>query len=233
MIAARWKRWEPFVRMQQLRAPQYNAVIASADSCRLRQRHTEHIVAMMREGITMCLIRRHRLDDPRITDETRAVLVAAATERRKTARPSRRDNLATLINLASFGPAALTDRQGIEESLQAASQAAQVVTPPQDLQQTIQSIQKLVSDHFYLRELRDLDLKVRSHRQVFAFPRQLAMYIARLITGASLQEIGRQFGGRHHTTVLHSINKIEELRRSDEALNTTITGLMDAVIMQT
>jgi chromosomal replication initiation ATPase DnaA len=41
-----------------------------------------------------------------------------------------------------------------------------------------------------------------------------------------LQEIGRQFGGRHHTTVLHSIKKIEELRRSDEALNRTITRLM-------
>jgi len=208
--------------MQQLRAPQYNAVVASADSCRLRHRHTEHIVAMMREGISMRLIRRRRLDDPRITDETRSVLVQAVMERRKTARPSGRDNLATLINLASFGPAALTDRQGSEESLQAPSQAAQVVTPPQDLQQTIQSIQKLVSDHFYLRELRDPDLKVRSHRQVFAFPRQLAMYIARQTTGASLQEIGRQFDGRHHTTVIHSINKIEEMRRTDEALNHVI-----------
>ena len=53
------------------------------------------------------------------------------------------------------------------------------------------------------------------------------MYVARQVTAASLQEIGQQFGGMHHTTVLHSINKIEELRRSDRALNLTITQLMD------
>jgi len=54
------------------------------------------------------------------------------------------------------------------------------------------------------------------------------MYIARQLTGASLQEIGREFGGRHYNTVLHSIDKIEEVRRSDKALNLTIMGLMDA-----
>jgi len=59
------------------------------------------------------------------------------------------------------------------------------------------------------------------------------MYIARQLTGASLQEIGRQFGGRHYTTVLHSINKIETMRRTDEALNRTITRLVNAVVEQT
>jgi chromosomal replication initiator protein len=49
------------------------------------------------------------------------------------------------------------------------------------------------------------------------------------LTTASLPEIGRQFGGKHHTTVLHSINKIEELRRSDKDLNRIITRLMDAL----
>jgi chromosomal replication initiator protein len=44
-----------------------------------------------------------------------------------------------------------------------------------------------------------------------------------------LPEIGRQFGGKHHTTVLHSINKIEEMRRSDKDLNRVITRLMDAL----
>ena len=59
------------------------------------------------------------------------------------------------------------------------------------------------------------------------------MYITRQLTGASLQEIGREFGGRHHTTVLHSINKIEEMRRTDEALNRTMTQLMGAFAAQT
>ena len=55
------------------------------------------------------------------------------------------------------------------------------------------------------------------------------MYIVKQLTTASLPEIGRQFGGKHHTTVLHSINKIEELRRSDKDWNRTITRLMDAL----
>ena len=55
------------------------------------------------------------------------------------------------------------------------------------------------------------------------------MYIVKQLTTASLPEIGHQFGGKHHTTVLHSINKIEEMRRSDKDLNRTITRLMDAL----
>jgi len=54
------------------------------------------------------------------------------------------------------------------------------------------------------------------------------MYIARQLTGASLQEIGREFGARHHTTLLHFINRIEAMRRSDKGLNSTITRLVDA-----
>jgi chromosomal replication initiator protein len=56
------------------------------------------------------------------------------------------------------------------------------------------------------------------------------MYIARQLSGAALQEIGREFGGRHHTTVLHSINRIERLCSGDNAPNTTIRRLMDACV---
>jgi chromosomal replication initiator protein len=97
----------------------------------------------------------------------------------------------------------------------------------------IESIRRQVCEHFYLREMRDPELTVRTHRRSYVLPRQIAMYIARQLTGASLQEIGRQFGRRHHTTVLHSINKIEEMRRTDEALNWTITQLMDAFAART
>jgi len=69
---------------------------------------------------------------------------------------------------------------------------------------------------------------VRSQRRAYVLPRQIAMYIARQLTGASLQEISREFGGRHYTTVLHSIKKVEEMRRTDEALNRTITLLISA-----
>jgi len=96
----------------------------------------------------------------------------------------------------------------------------------QEKRVTIEVIQKRVSEHFNLREQ---DLKVRSNTRAIAFPRQVAMYIVKQLTTASLPEIGRQFGGKHHTTVLHSINKIEEMRRSDKELNRTITRLMDAL----
>jgi chromosomal replication initiator protein len=58
----------------------------------------------------------------------------------------------------------------------------------------------------------------------------MATCVSGPLTTASLQEIGRAFGGRHHTTVLHSINKIERLRSADNALNTTIRRLMDACV---
>jgi chromosomal replication initiator protein len=54
------------------------------------------------------------------------------------------------------------------------------------------------------------------------------MFIVKQLTSASLPEIGRQFGGKHHTTVLHSINKIESLRHSDKDLNKTINRLLDS-----
>ena len=74
---------------------------------------------------------------------------------------------------------------------------------------------------------------MRTNRRAYVLPRQIAMYIARQLTGASLQEIGREFGDRHHTTVLHAINKIGEMRRTNEALNSTIARLMSAVVAQT
>jgi chromosomal replication initiator protein len=55
------------------------------------------------------------------------------------------------------------------------------------------------------------------------------MYLAKQLTEASLPEIGRQFGGKHHTTVMHSIAKIDEHRRSDKDMNRTINKLMETL----
>ena len=60
--------------------------------------------------------------------------------------------------------------------------------------------------------------------------RQIAMYIARQLTGATLEEIGREFGGRHHTTVLHSIEKVQAMRRSDSTLDCAIRGWLTHLI---
>ncbi len=115
---------------------------------------------------------------------------------------------------------------GATVSLATAQQVLRNIIASQEKRVTIEVIQKRVSEHFNLREQ---DLKVRSNTRAIAFPRQVAMYIVKQLTTASLPEIGRQFGGKHHTTVLHSINKIEEMRRSDKELNRTITRLMDAL----
>jgi hypothetical protein len=58
-------------------------------------------------------------------------------------------------------------------------------------------------------------------------PRQIAMYLAKQMTEASLPEIGRQFGNKHHTTVMHSIAKIDEQRRTDKDLHRTLNKLQD------
>jgi chromosomal replication initiator protein len=71
-------------------------------------------------------------------------------------------------------------------------------------------------------------IKQKSNRREIARPRQIAMYLAKELTQASLPEIGRAFGGKHHTTVLHSINRIEELRQKDMDLNRLIHSIIDS-----
>jgi len=114
---------------------------------------------------------------------------------------------------------------GAATNLATAQQVLRNIIATQEKRITIDLIQKKVGEQFGLREQ---DLKMRSNSKAIAFPRQIAMYLVKQLTSASLPEIGRQFGGKHHTTVLHSIHKIDALRRSDKDLNRTINKLMDA-----
>ncbi len=77
---------------------------------------------------------------------------------------------------------------------------------------TIDEIIRKVSDHYNLR-MSDL-LSARRARAV-ARPRQVAMYLSKMLTSRSLPDIGRRFGGRDHTTVIHAVKKIEELKKTD------------------
>ena len=72
-------------------------------------------------------------------------------------------------------------------------------------------------------------LKSKNNSRAVAYPRQIAMYLAKELTTASLPQIGREFGGKHHTTVLHSVNKIGELRKADRDLNRLINKLSDTL----
>jgi chromosomal replication initiator protein len=121
---------------------------------------------------------------------------------------------------------AYTSLVGSEISLPIAHQVLKDVLESQDHRVSIESIQKRVADHFGLRPQ---DLKLRSNSKGIAFPRQVCMYLVKQLTSASLPEIGRQFGGKHHTTVIHSINKIESLRRADKELNRTLSRLLDSL----
>ncbi len=125
-----------------------------------------------------------------------------------------------LIRLIAF--ASLT---GADVNLATAQQVLKNIIEIQEKKVTIEQIQKRVGEHFGLRAQ---DLKIRSNSKVIAFPRQVAMFLVKQLTSASLPEIGRQFGGKHHTTVLHSIHKIETLRRADKDLNKTINRLLDS-----
>jgi len=122
---------------------------------------------------------------------------------------------------------AYTSLTGAEINLGNAQQALKNILDTQEKKVTIELIQKRVGEHFGLRVQ---DLKVRSNSKAIAFPRQVAMYLVKQLTSASLPEIGRQFGGKHHTTVLHSINKIDILRRSNKDLNRTINKLLDSFV---
>jgi|HubBroStandDraft_2_1064218.scaffolds.fasta_scaffold01081_3 chromosomal replication initiator protein len=89
---------------------------------------------------------------------------------------------------------------------------------------TIESIQKAVAEQFGLRLV---EIKAKNNSRSIVYPRQIAMYLAKHLTEASLPEIGRQFGGKHHTTVLHSVDKIERMRKDDKDLNRLLNKLTE------
>ncbi|MBI4594185.1 MAG: chromosomal replication initiator protein DnaA [Candidatus Rokubacteria bacterium] len=91
---------------------------------------------------------------------------------------------------------------------------------------TIEQVQRKVCDVFGVKLS---DLKAKNRTKAVAFPRQVAMYIARQLTHASLAEIGRAFGGKDHTTVLHAVDKIQTLLQDDAKLRKTIEGLIQGI----
>jgi chromosomal replication initiator protein len=125
-----------------------------------------------------------------------------------------------LIRLLAYG-----SLSGAELSVATAQQTLRNLIDKHEKRVSIEDIQKRVGEHYGLRIA---DLKMRCNSKQIAFPRQVAMYLVKQLTPASLPEIGRQFGGKHHTTVLHSIHKIESQRQTDKELNKVLNRLMDS-----
>ena len=120
--------------------------------------------------------------------------------------------------------AAISSLTGADVSLSMAKQALRSMTSVNECKATIDSIQEIVSQEFRLQPGK---LRERTNVKAVSFPRQIAMYLCKELTGASLPEIGRAFNGKHHTTVLHSVSKIEQLRQLDPSLNRLIHRLTD------
>ncbi len=104
-------------------------------------------------------------------------------------------------------------------NLEMSQEALQDLLRANDRRVTIEEIQKKVAQHFNIR-LADMHSARRA--RAVARPRQVAMYLAKQLTTRSLPEIGRKFGGRDHTTVMHAVKRIEELRQTDAALSEDI-----------
>jgi chromosomal replication initiator protein len=126
-----------------------------------------------------------------------------------------------LIKLMAY--ASLTS---VPINLQMSHQVLRNLVNVQERRVTIDAIQKAVAERFQIRQSQ---LKEKSNTQKVVYPRQVAMYLAKELTGSSLPEIGRAFGGKHHTTVIHSVQKIERMRQTDPELNRLLHNLMDSL----
>lgn len=127
----------------------------------------------------------------------------------------------SLVRLIAFA-----SLHGREISIELAQDALRNVIDQDEKAVTIDAIQKFVSDHYRLKLP---ELKSRTNRSSVALPRQVAMYLCKALTRASLPEIGRSFGGKHHSTVIHSIRKVEEMRKANENFNSLIQGFIEAI----
>ena len=126
----------------------------------------------------------------------------------------------SLIRLIAY--ASLTGR---EISLPLAQEVLRNVLQNDEKAVTIETVQKAVADYF---QLKVAEIKSKNNSKSVAMPRQIAMFLCKTLTNASLPEIGRSFGGKHHSTVIHSIRKIEELRKKDGNFNTLINTLLES-----
>jgi chromosomal replication initiator protein len=127
----------------------------------------------------------------------------------------------SLIRLLAF--ASLTGR---DISLALAQEALRDVLGREERAVTIDMIQKFVADYY---QLKVGDLRSRNNAKSVSMPRQVAMYLCKSLTPSSLPEIGKSFGGKHHSTVIHSIRKVEQMRQNDQAFNSLVNSLLESI----
>jgi chromosomal replication initiator protein len=126
----------------------------------------------------------------------------------------------SLIRLLAY--ASLTGR---DISMSLAQEVLRDVLRQEGRTVTIDMIQKFVAEYY---QLKLVDLKSKNNSKSIALPRQVAMYLCKALTTSSLPEIGKSFGGKHHSTVIHSIKKVELLRQRDSNFNSLINTLTES-----
>jgi len=114
---------------------------------------------------------------------------------------------------------------GREVSLDLTQEILRNVIEQDEKHVTIENIQKFTAEYY---QLKVTDLKSRNNSKSVAMPRQVAMYLCKSLTHASLPEIGRSFGGKHHSTVIHSIKKVEDLRKKDPNFNSVMESFLQS-----
>ena len=125
-----------------------------------------------------------------------------------------------LIRLIAY--ASLT---GSEITLPLAQETLRDLLSPGEKAISAEMIQKTIADYFGMRVH---ELKAKNNSKAVTLPRQIAMYLCKKLTGLSLPQIGREFGNKHHTTVIHSVNKIDQLRQDDKELSRLLQTFMDS-----
>ena len=127
----------------------------------------------------------------------------------------------SLIRLIAY--ASLT---GSKISLPLAQDVLRDILERDDQAITVERVQKFVANYY---QLKVADLKSRNSSKAIALPRQVAMYLCKNLTNASLPQIGKSFGGKHHSTVIHSIRKITNLCKRDRDFHTLINSFLETL----
>jgi chromosomal replication initiator protein len=126
----------------------------------------------------------------------------------------------SLIRLIAY--ASLTGR---DIDLMLAQEVLKDLLTSEDKPITMEMIQKFVADHYNVKLT---ELKAKNNAKAVAEPRQIAMYLTKTLTRASLPEIGKGFGGKHHSTVIHSVRKIDGMRKRDPEFDRLINSFVQA-----
>ena len=121
---------------------------------------------------------------------------------------------------------AYASTSGRKIDLDLATETLRDFLTPESPAVTVENIQKEVSNHFNLRVS---ELKSKNNSPLVARPRQIAMYLCKKLTSCSLPDIGKRFGGKHHTTVLHAVQRVDKRRQQEPEFDQLVQKFTDSL----